>query len=53
MKITIAITKPRNPIVAHAQFRRAGSHLPGGRSQRQQAGRSLQRELDRMKQQSP
>lgn len=51
---TIANTiKPRNLLVAHARFRRAGSHQPGGRSMRQQAGRSLQRELERMKQHSP
>jgi len=53
MKITVNTRKPRNPIVAHAQFRRAGSHQPGGRSQRQQAGRSLKRELEQMKQHSP
>jgi len=51
---TIAITfKPRNPLVAHARFRRAGAHRPGGSSMRQQAGRSLKRELDQMKQHSP
>lgn len=51
MKITVNYRKPRNPLVAHAQFRRAGSHQPGGGSMRQQAGRSLKRELDQMKQQ--
>lgn len=45
--------KPRNPLVAHAQFRRAGSHQPGGRSMRQRAGRSLKRELDQLKQHIP
>ena len=52
---TIANTtlKPRNPLVAHARFRRAGSHQPGGRSMRQHAGRSLMRELDRLKEHSP
>ena len=49
MKITLTALKPRNPIVAHARFRRAGSHRIGGRSARQQACRMLQRELDRMK----
>ena len=54
MKITtIFCRKPRNPLVAPARFRRAGSHQPGGRSQRQDAGRSLKRELDQMKQHSP
>ena len=49
MKITLSILKPRNPLVAPAHFRRAGSHLMRGRSQRQQAGRALKRELDLMK----
>ncbi len=53
MKITVDTRKPRNPLIALARFRRAGSHRPGGRSQRQQAGRSLQRELSQMKQHSP
>jgi len=54
MKITTTFCrKPRNPLVAQARFRRAGSHQPGGRSQRQDAGRSLKRELDQMKQHSP
>lgn len=53
MKIIVTHLKPRNPLVAHAQFRRAGSHRPGGRSMRQQAGRSMKRELDQMKQHSP
>ena len=51
--ITRNALKPRNPLVAHAQFRRAGSHQPGGRSMRQQAGRALKREVDRMQQHSP
>ncbi|MEQ1686426.1 MAG: hypothetical protein ABL916_22480 [Burkholderiaceae bacterium] len=49
MKITVTAHKPRNPIVAHAQFRRAGSHRPGGGASRQQASRLLQRELERLK----
>jgi hypothetical protein len=53
MKITVDTRKPRNPLIALARCRRAGSHRPGGRSQRQQAGRSLQRELSQMKQHSP
>jgi hypothetical protein len=53
MKITVNTRKPRNPLVAHAHFRRAGSHQNGGRSMRQEAGRSLKRELDQMKQNSP
>ena len=53
MKITVTARKPRNAFAALARMRRAGSHQPGGRSQRQHAGRSLQRELDQMKQHSP
>jgi hypothetical protein len=53
MKITVDTRKPRNPLVARARFRRAGSHQSGSRSQRQQAGRALQRELSQMKQHSP
>lgn len=48
MKITLTPLKPRNPLVAPALRRRAGSHRPDGRSQRQQAGRVLQRELSRL-----
>ena len=47
MKITIDTRKPRNPLVALARFRRAGSHQSTARANRQQAARSLQRELDR------
>ncbi|MES2993917.1 MAG: hypothetical protein V4844_21010 [Pseudomonadota bacterium] len=53
MKINVTPRKPRNPLIAHARFRRAGSHQPGGRSMRQQGGRSLKRELDQMKQHFP
>lgn len=49
MKITVTAHKPRNPVVAHAHFRRAGSHRPGGGASRQQALRMLQRELERLK----
>ncbi len=49
MKITATMPKPRNPVVAHARFRRAGSHRPGGGASRQQTSRLLQRELERMK----
>lgn len=50
MKITVKQPKPRNPLVAHAHMRRAGSHQPSARTQRQQAGRSLRRDLEHMKQ---
>ena len=49
MKITVTTPKPRNPLAAMARMRRAGSHRPDGASQRQQAHRALQRELERMK----
>lgn len=48
MKITLNARKPRNPMVALARFRRAGSHTSANRAHRQQAARSLQRELERM-----
>ncbi|CAN5884423.1 hypothetical protein BH11PSE8_BH11PSE8_18850 [soil metagenome] len=50
MKITVNTLKPRNPLVALARSRRAGSHRPAGRAMRQQDRRVLQRELDHMKQ---
>ncbi len=49
MKITVNTSKPRNPLVAPAHFRRAGSHQPGGRMQRRQGGRALRRELEQLK----
>ena len=49
MKITITARKPRNPVVAHARFRRAGNHRPGGGASRQQASRLLQREMERLR----
>ena len=48
MKITLNASKPRNPLVAHAQFRRAGSHHRGGSALRQQSGRALRREIDQL-----
>ncbi|GAP35814.1 hypothetical protein [Piscinibacter sakaiensis] len=45
MKFTLArAARPRNPIVAAARFRQAGSHRAGGGSQRQAAQRTLARE---------
>ena len=52
-RIDLSDAKPRNPLVAPAHFRRAGSHQPGGRSLRHQGSRMLRRELDQMKQHSP
>ena len=50
MKITVKTLKPRNPLVAPAHFRRAGTHQTGSRFTRREGQRALQRELDRMKQ---
>ncbi len=47
MTFTISNTRPRNPLVAAAMFRRAGSHRRGGNSRRQQAQRDLLAELGR------
>ena len=46
MKFTIAPSKSRNPLVAAAHFRHAGTHRPRGGAVRQQNGRTLRRELD-------
>ena len=48
MKNTPTLRPPRNPLVAPARFRRAGAHRQPGGSQRQQAARALQREVQRM-----
>ena len=48
MKIKLTIRKPRNPLVAAAHFRRAGTHRPHGGAMRQESGRTLQRELDQL-----
>lgn len=48
MKITITAPKSRNPLVAAAHFRRAGSHRHRGGALRQQTGRTLRRELDQL-----
>jgi hypothetical protein len=48
MKITVKTLKPRNPLVAPAHFRRAGTHRTGTRLARQEGRRALQRELERM-----
>jgi hypothetical protein len=49
MKIAVKSLKPRNPLVAHALFRRAGTHQSGSRFVRQEGRRALQRELSQMK----
>ena len=50
MKITLHQPKPRNPLVALARARRAGTHQANRAGQRRQANRALKRELDQMKQ---
>lgn len=45
MKISLPTTKPRNPLVAAALRRTAGSHRPSNASQRQRAALALKREL--------
>jgi hypothetical protein len=45
MKIAMSCAKPRNPLVAAALFRRAGTHRPTGKSQRQAARAAMRREL--------
>ena len=50
MKITNRTPKSRNPLVATTHFRRGGSHRPRGGTLRQQAGRTLKRELEQLDQ---
>ena len=45
MKITIQISKPRNPLVAAAHQRVAGAHRRSTSAQRQRAALALRREL--------
>ena len=41
-------SKPRNPLVAAAKFRSAGSHQASAGAMRQGARQSLKRELDQL-----
>ena len=41
--------KPRNPLVALARKRNAGSHRAGTGAQRQQAARGLRQEIERLR----
>lgn len=43
--LTIKASKARNPLVAPSLFRQAGAHRSGPRAERQQAARSLKREI--------
>lgn len=48
MKITVTALKPRNPLVAAARSRLAGSHRPSGQAMRLRERASLRRELDQL-----
>ena len=50
---TLRAPKARNPFVAAARFRRAGSHSLSPKGMRQQATRSLKRELTELRPHSP
>ncbi len=43
--LTLATTRSRNPLVATARFRQAGSHRRSNGAQRQRAAQALRREL--------
>ncbi len=45
MKITVRLSKPRNPLVAAALQRRAGAHRRSAGALRQRDRRTLRREL--------
>ena len=45
MKITLASAKPRNPLVAAAHRRAAGSHRRSNAAARQRAAMALRRDL--------
>ena len=49
MKIEINLPRPRNPMAMAARLRRAGSHRPVGRTERQRASQALRRQLNEMK----
>jgi hypothetical protein len=49
MKIEINLPRPRNPMAVAARMRRAGSHRPDGRTERQRATNALRRQLNQMK----
>lgn len=49
MKFIVKTLKPRNPLVAASRQRLAGSHRAGDGSRRQQAGRELRLEIDRLR----
>jgi hypothetical protein len=48
MKFTVTAPKPRNPIVAAARLRLAGSHRRSGSAVRQRSRHQLRHELDQL-----
>ena len=53
MKLTIAVLKPRNPLVGPARIRRAGAHRLSTTSRRQDQARALRRTIAQMKEEGP
>ena len=49
MKFEIRMPRPRNPWAAAGRLRKAGSHRPGQRTERQRANHALRRQLKEMK----
>ncbi len=49
MKIEINLPRPRNPMAMAVRLRRAGSHRPDRRTERQRATHALRRQLNEMK----
>jgi hypothetical protein len=45
MKLHVTPPKPRNPLVAHAAQRKAGSHRKSKSAERQQQKQALRKEL--------
>ena len=48
-KLIVPTLKPRNPLVAAVKLRRAGSHRPSQKAERQQQGRELRQQLKKIK----
>lgn len=48
-KLIVPQSTPRNPFVAAAKLRRAGSHRASQKSERQQAAQALRKQLAKIK----
>ena len=48
-KLIVPSSVPRNPFVAVAKLRRAGSHRPSQKAKRQQQARELNQQLKKIK----